>query len=111
MLDQLESLDAKFQEIEAQLQDPAVVSDMKRLRELSKLRAELEPVVEAWHLQRERIKQLGEVETILTSRDRKVAGMTAPAHGLVLQEVFYPTRQRKSFTSEKRQVPAEDSSA
>ena len=54
---------------------------------------------------------LAEVKTILTSRDRKVAGMTAPAHGLVLQEVFYPTRQRKSFTSEKRQVPAEDSSA
>ena len=33
---------------------------------------------------------LADVETILTSRDRRVAGMTAPAHGLVLQEVFYP---------------------
>jgi peptide chain release factor 1 len=68
MLDQLESLDAKFQEIEAQLQDPAVVSDMKRLRELSKLRAELEPVVEAWHLQRNRIKQLDEAEGILADK-------------------------------------------
>jgi tRNA U38,U39,U40 pseudouridine synthase TruA len=28
----------------------------------------------------------------LTSRDRRVAGMTAPAHGLVLQEVFYPKK-------------------
>jgi len=65
MLDQLESLDAKYQEIEAQLQDPAVVSDMKRLRELSKLRAELEPVVAAWHLQRSRLKQLEEAEGIL----------------------------------------------
>ena len=35
MLDQLESLDARFQEVEAQLQDPAVVSNAKRLRELS----------------------------------------------------------------------------
>jgi len=68
MLDQLESLDAKFQEIEAQLQDPTVVSDMKRLRELSKLRAELEPVVEAWHLQRTRIKQLDEAEGILADK-------------------------------------------
>jgi peptide chain release factor 1 len=68
MLDQLESLDAKFQEIEAQLQDPAVVSDMKRLRELSKLRTELEPVVEAWHLQRTRIKQLDEAEGILADK-------------------------------------------
>jgi peptide chain release factor 1 len=65
MFDQLESLDNKFQEIEAQLQDPVVVSDMKRLRELSKLRSELEPVVAAWHLQRTRIRQLEEAEAIL----------------------------------------------
>ena len=91
MLDQLESLDAKFQEIEAQLQDPAVVSDMKRLRELSKLRAELEPVVEAWHLQRERIKQLGEVETILADRTqdaelREMAEMEIPELKAAIQE-------------------------
>lgn len=30
-----------------------------------------------------------EIETILTKRDRRVAGMTAPAHGLVLWKVFY----------------------
>ncbi|MDR3672320.1 MAG: peptide chain release factor 1 [Holophaga sp.] len=70
MLDQLESLDAKYQEIEAQLQDPAVVSDMKRLRELSKLRSELEPVVEAWHLQRTRIRQLQEAEAILGDKSQ-----------------------------------------
>jgi tRNA pseudouridine38-40 synthase len=34
---------------------------------------------------------LADVENILSSRDRRVAGMTAPAHGLVLQEVFYST--------------------
>jgi tRNA pseudouridine38-40 synthase len=31
----------------------------------------------------------GEVATMLTRRDRRVAGMTAPAHGLVLWKVFY----------------------
>lgn len=80
MLDQLESLDAKYQEIEAQLQDPAVVSDMKRLRELTKLRSELEPVVEAWHLQRTRLRQLEEAEQILADKTqdadlREMAGM------------------------------------
>jgi tRNA pseudouridine38-40 synthase len=35
-----------------------------------------------------------EVAAILTRRDRRGAGMTAPAHGLVLQEVFYPKRKR-----------------
>ncbi|MBP7618118.1 MAG: peptide chain release factor 1, partial [Geothrix sp.] len=65
MLDQLEAVEARFQEVEAQLQDPAVVSDPKRLRELSKLRAELEPVVLAFQTQRNLLKQLEEAESIL----------------------------------------------
>ncbi|MBK9797980.1 MAG: peptide chain release factor 1 [Holophagaceae bacterium] len=65
MLDQLEAVEARFQEVEAQLQDSAVVSDPKRLRELSKLRAELEPVVLAFQAQRTRLKQLDEAEWIL----------------------------------------------
>jgi len=68
MRDQLDSLDAKFQEVEAQLQDPAIVSDSKKLRELTKLRAELEPVVLAWQAQRTRLKQLDEAETILADK-------------------------------------------
>ena len=91
MLDQLESLDAKYQEIEAQLQDPSVVSDMKRLRELSKLRAELEPVVEAWHLQRNRLKQLDEAESILADKTqdpelREMAEMEIPELKAAIQE-------------------------
>lgn len=65
MHDQLEALDAKFQEVEAQLQDPAVVCDSKKLRELTRLRAELEPVVLAWSAQRTRLHQLAEAELIL----------------------------------------------
>ncbi len=91
MLDQLESLDAKFQEIEAQLQDPAVVSDMKRLRELAKLRSELEPVVLAWHLQRNRIQQLDEAEEILADKTqdpelREMAELEIPGLKAAIQE-------------------------
>lgn len=68
MLDQLEAVDARFQEVEAQLQDPAIVSDPKRLRELTRLRAELEPVVKAWSEQRTRLKQLEEAELILADK-------------------------------------------
>ena len=83
MQDQLEALDARFQEIEAQLQDPAVVTDVKRLRELTKLRSELEPVVDAWHLQRTRLKQLEEAEGILGDKTqdpelREMAEMEIP---------------------------------
>ena len=34
------------------------------------------------------------VREILESRDRRVAGMTAPAHGLVLWKVFYKSEIR-----------------
>jgi tRNA pseudouridine38-40 synthase len=37
-----------------------------------------------------------EVKTMLAQRDRRVAGMTAPAQGLVLWKVFYPARKRAS---------------
>lgn len=35
-----------------------------------------------------------EVETMLAKRDRRIAGMTAPAHGLVLWKVFYQSKVR-----------------
>jgi peptide chain release factor 1 len=83
MLDQLEAVEARFQEVEAQLQDQAVVSDPKRLRELSKLRSELEPVVLAFQAQRTLLKQLGEAEFILGDKTmdadlREMAEMEIP---------------------------------
>ena len=36
----------------------------------------------------------GEIKTMLAKKDRRVAGMTAPAHGLVLWKVFYARRSR-----------------
>jgi tRNA pseudouridine38-40 synthase len=36
-----------------------------------------------------------EIKTMLAKADRRVAGMTAPAHGLVLWKVFYEQQRRK----------------
>jgi tRNA pseudouridine38-40 synthase len=36
-----------------------------------------------------------EIRRMLAKKDRRVAGMTAPGHGLVLWKVFYPTQRRK----------------
>lgn len=45
-----------------------------------------------------------EIETMLAQRDRRVAGMTAPAHGLVLWKVFYgKTPKAKRRTPSKPQ--------
>ncbi len=68
MQDQLDALESRFLEVEAQLQDPAVVSDARKLRDLTKLRAELEPVVEAWKAQKILQKQLEEAEAILADK-------------------------------------------
>jgi tRNA pseudouridine38-40 synthase len=35
------------------------------------------------------------IKQMLAQKDRRVAGMTAPAHGLVLWKVFYSTQRRK----------------
>lgn len=37
---------------------------------------------------------VGDIKRILASKDRRVAGMTAPAHGLVLWKVFYNNKKR-----------------
>jgi len=46
----------------------------------------------------------GEIKTMLAKRDRRLAGMTAPAHGLVLWKVFYSSprgRRRKATQTER----------
>jgi tRNA pseudouridine38-40 synthase len=42
-----------------------------------------------------------EIKNILASRDRRVAGMTAPAHGLVLWKVFYKPPRHKDTKKAK----------
>ena len=47
MLERLESLEREYEVVLAQLSDPAVISDQRRLREVSRRHKQLEPVVEA----------------------------------------------------------------
>ena len=43
-----------------------------------------------------------EIKTMLAQKDRRVAGMTAPAHGLVLWKVFYSTQTRKGTRAQTK---------
>jgi len=45
MLERLQELDDKYEEVQAKLRDPAIVADPNQLRELGKQNAELEPTV------------------------------------------------------------------
>lgn len=49
MISKLESLVARYHEIETQLSDPRVINDMQRFKQLNKQYKDLEPVVEAYH--------------------------------------------------------------
>jgi len=51
-----------------------------------------------------------EIKGMLAKTDRRVAGMTAPAHGLVLWKVFYKSRssRRQEALIKKDRVTAED---
>ena len=48
MFERLQGLAAEYQDLVAQLSDPAVLGDHRRLAEVSRRQKELEPVVEAW---------------------------------------------------------------
>lgn len=43
-----------------------------------------------------------ELKRMLAAKDRRVAGMTAPAHGLVLWKVFYSTQRRKDAEKNRK---------
>jgi tRNA pseudouridine38-40 synthase len=43
-----------------------------------------------------------EIRRMLAKQDRRVAGMTAPAHGLVLWKVYYSTQRRKDAKTQRK---------
>jgi tRNA pseudouridine38-40 synthase len=45
-----------------------------------------------------------DISTMLDKKDRRIAGMTAPAHGLTLWKVFYPPGQARSGRSRRQPV-------
>lgn len=49
MLDKLEAIYARYQEIEQQMNDPRITADMKRFVKLSKDYKDLQPVIKAYH--------------------------------------------------------------
>ncbi|MGH2753550.1 MAG: PCRF domain-containing protein, partial [Actinomycetota bacterium] len=63
--DRLEEMVARFEQVEQDLQDPAVASRHDEFRDLGKEYAELRPVVEAWRLYRAAEADLAEAKSML----------------------------------------------
>ncbi|AKQ65056.1 Peptide chain release factor 1 [Myxococcus hansupus] len=69
MIDKLEDVERRFERLTADLSNPEVLSDSARLQKVSKERAGLEKLVEAFRAYRKVISDMEEVETWLGSGD------------------------------------------
>ena len=67
MLDKLEAIYARYQEIEQQMNDPQVTADMKRYVKLSKDYKDLQPVVKAYHEYKALLNTISECKELLES--------------------------------------------
>lgn len=67
MLDKLEAIYARYQEIEQQMNDPQITADMKRYVKLSKDYKDLQPVVKAYHDYKNLLDTLAECKDLLAN--------------------------------------------
>jgi peptide chain release factor 1 len=67
MLDKLEAINARYLEIEQQMNDPDITSDMKRYVKLSKDYKDLQPVVKAYHDYKALLDTITECKELLSN--------------------------------------------
>ena len=69
MLERLAGLEQEYESVLAQLSDPTVFSDQRRLRDLSRRQKELEPIVLASRAYRQALDDLGAAKEMLPDTD------------------------------------------
>jgi peptide chain release factor 1 len=67
MLEKIAKVVARYEEIEQQMSDPAVLADYSRLNELAQERSELEPLVESYRRHRDVVRELEETRELLAA--------------------------------------------
>lgn len=67
MLDKLESLAARYEQIGTQLGDPSIIADRKRFKELNKSYRDLEEIVKAYHEYRNVVSNLDHAKDVLNN--------------------------------------------
>ncbi|MFB0564126.1 MAG: peptide chain release factor 1 [Candidatus Aminicenantaceae bacterium] len=65
MLQELENLEEKYRQLTLSLSDPSLISDPKKIREISKERAGLEPVVKKYEDYKKVLKEIEDAKDIL----------------------------------------------
>ena len=75
MLDKLEAIADRYQDLELQLTDPAVTSDMSRYTRISKEYKDLEPLVKAYIEYRDLLANIQTAKEYINGPDREMAEM------------------------------------
>ena len=75
MLDKLEDVERRFEELNARLSDPAIASNIDELTKLTKERAKLEGVVELFRKYRQMESSLAEAKELLDADDPELKEM------------------------------------
>ena len=71
MIDRIEELERRYRELEAQLSDPAVISNQKEFRKYSREHAEIAPLVDAYRQHRKILEEIEGNRELLTDPDMK----------------------------------------
>ena len=71
MLDKLQEIEKKFESVEADFNDPSIVTNPKEMQRLGKLRAELEPIVGTIREHRKAHTELSEAQEMLSDPEMK----------------------------------------
>lgn len=71
MIDRIEELERRFRELEAQLSDPAVISNQNEFRKFSREHAEIAPLVDAYRQHRKILEEIEGNRELLTDPDMK----------------------------------------
>lgn len=86
MLKRLEATKARLQEIDQQLSDENVTRDIKRFRDLSKERSNIEPVVEAYEKHLKNESDLKDSELMISDSDPEIVELGHCEHKRILEE-------------------------
>ena len=98
MLDKIENVVARYEDVERQMSDPEVLADHVRLTELAQERADLTPLVEAFRQYQKLTHQLSEAQELVELEDDPE--MVTLAH----EEVEGLTRQLQALDSSMRRM-------
>ncbi|MBS1634280.1 MAG: peptide chain release factor 1 [Bacteroidetes bacterium] len=71
MLDKLEEIKRRYEEVEQKLADPKVISDMKQFKKLNIEYRDLEPVVEAYHEYKKVVGNIEQAREVLANEKDK----------------------------------------